>query len=242
MWRRGSGRWRRSFPAREPFLVMNELSTNHLKMAAERGNLFIRDYSLYVEHPRAVNRTYTRDQWAHLLALRLKERGITKGTLGVEGGGPAALKTVEPRFELVDVTPFLVEMRMVKYPAELEIMRRCAALTDFGQDRYVELLKPGEVVTAFDFKIAQLIASEGARRHPEDRLEVRLFSLSGPASSAPHGTGATCGATFERGHGVVTIIICRLNGLVVENERTLFVGEPNDEQRRAFEVDRKSVV
>jgi Xaa-Pro aminopeptidase len=220
----------------EPFLVMNELSTNHLKMAEERNSLFVRDYSIYVEHPRAVNRTYTRDQWAQLLAIRLKERGITKGALGVEGSGLAALKLAEPRFTFVDLNPLLVSLRMVKYPEELEVMRHCAALTDFGQDRYLELVKPGEVVTAFDLEIARMIAVEGARRHPEDRLEVRVFSLSGPASAAPHGTGATCGATFEPGHGVVTIIICRLSGLVVENERTFFLGEPNDEQRRAFEV------
>jgi Xaa-Pro aminopeptidase len=40
---------------------------------------------------------------------------------------------------------------------------------------------------------------------------------------------------FEKGHGVVNIIVFRLSGLVVENERTLFVGEPaQDIQRRAF--------
>lgn len=221
----------------DPFLIMNELSTNHLRMAEERRTIFIRDHAIYVEHPRMCNRTYTRDQWALLLATKLREVRISRGKLGVEGGGPVALRLVEPGFEFIDVTRYLVEMRQVKYPAELEIMQRCAELTDYGQDRYMELLKPGEIVTAFDFQIARLIAEEGARRYPEDRLEVRLFSLSGPASAAPHGTGATCGQRFEKGDGVVNIIICRLNGLVVENERTLFVGEPkSDLQRKAFEV------
>jgi Xaa-Pro aminopeptidase len=31
---------------------------------------------------------------------------------------------------------------------------------------------------------------------------------------------------FAHGDGVVNIIIVRLNGLVVENERTLFAGHP----------------
>jgi Xaa-Pro aminopeptidase len=220
-----------------PVLIVNELSTNHLRMAEERGSLFIRDYAVYVEHPRLRNRTYTRDQWGQLLAVKLRERGLVGGRLGVEGGGPVALRAVEPGFDFVDVTPFLVAMREVKYPAELEIMRRCAELTDYGQDRYVELLEPGAVVSALDLDIARLIAEEGARRYPEDRLEVRLFSLSGAASAAPHGTGANCGQTFEKGDGVVNIIVCRLSGLVVENERTLFVGPPkSDLQRRAYEV------
>jgi Xaa-Pro aminopeptidase len=40
--------------------------------------------------------------------------------------------------------------------------------------------------------------------------------------------------TFEKGHGVVNIIVARLSGLVVESERTLFVGKPNDRQVSAF--------
>jgi Xaa-Pro aminopeptidase len=218
----------------EPFMVLNELSTNHLKMATERGSLAIRDYSLYTEHPRTRNRTYTRDQWAQLLSIRLQERGISKGKIGVEGAGPTDLLRANPALSFVNVTPFLIEMRQVKYPAELEIMRECAALTDYGQDRYMELVKPGENVSAFDARIGALIYEEAARRFPEDRFEARGFSLSGPASAAPHGTGANVGATFEKGHGIVNIIVCRLSGLVVESERTLFLGEPSDIQKRAF--------
>jgi Xaa-Pro aminopeptidase len=218
----------------EPFMVLNELSTNHLKMATERGSLAIRDYSLYTEHPRTRNRTYTRDQWAQLLSIRLQERGISTGKIGVEGAGPTDLLRANPALSFVNVTPFLIEMRQVKYPAELEIMRECAALTDYGQDRYMELVKPGENVSAFDARIGALIYEEAARRFPEDRFEARGFSLSGPASAAPHGTGANVGATFEKGHGIVNIIVCRLSGLVVESERTLFLGEPSDIQKRAF--------
>jgi Xaa-Pro aminopeptidase len=221
----------------EPFLIMNELSTNHLRFAIERGTLFIRDYTIYDEHPRLRNRTWTVLQWGKLLRTKLRERGISGGTLAVEGAGPARLKAVAPEFSFRDVTPFLRRMREVKYPAELEIMRLCAALTDFGQDRYVEHLKPGLTVAAYDFEISRQIAEEGARRYPEDRLEIRIRSSCGPASAAPHGSGANCAEQFEVGEGVVNIIICRLNGLVVENERTLFVGEPKDErQRSAFEV------
>jgi Xaa-Pro aminopeptidase len=218
----------------DPFMVLNELSTNHLKMAEKRGSLFITDYSIYVEHPRTRNRTWTRDQWANLLAQRLKERGITAGKIGVEGSGPNDLLKANPAFTFVNVSPFLIEMRMVKYPEELEIMRHCAALTDFGQDRYMELLKPGENVLAFDARIAALMYEEAARKFPQDRFEVRMYALSGPATAAPHGTGADVGAKFEKGHGIVNIIVGRLSGLTVENERTIFLGQPNDQQKRAF--------
>jgi Xaa-Pro aminopeptidase len=219
----------------EPFMVMNELSTNHLRFAEERKSLFITDYSLYSEHLRMANRIHLRHQWAELLAHRLKERGVTGGRVAVEGAGPSDLLRANPKLQFEDATRFLVGMREVKYPEELAVMRDCASLTDYGQDRYMELLKPGMNVKAFDFQIAALIMEEGARRFPEDRVEVRMMALAGKNSASPHGTGADAGETFQVGDGVVNIIIVRLNGLVIENERTLFVGEPRDEiQVRAF--------
>lgn len=223
--------------ASEPFMIMHELSTNHLRFAEERSSLYITDYSIYVEHPRSTNRTWNRLQWGEMLAMRLAERGITRGRIAVEGHGPSALKAAAPRLEFEDVTPFLIDMRQVKYPEELDIIRDAAALSDFGQDKYMELVKPGMNVKAFDFEIASLVMQEGGRRFPEERVEVRLMSLSGKYSASPHGTGAGAGETFEKGDGVVNIIIVRLNGLVVENERTLFVGKPHEDiQVRAFEA------
>lgn len=224
----------------EPFAVLNELSTNHLKMAVKRGSLYVTDYSIYVEHPPTRNRTYTRDQWAQLLDLRLSERGISKGKIGVEGYGPSDLLKANSAFTFVNVSPFLIGMRMVKYPEELAIMRECAALTDWGQDKYMKLLKPGENVKAFDARIAALMYEEAAKRFPEDRFEVYMHALSGPASAAPHGTGADVGMKFEKGHGVVNIIVARLSGLTVESERTLFVGKPNGQQIAAFEAAREA--
>ncbi|HEV2127150.1 MAG TPA: Xaa-Pro peptidase family protein [Thermomicrobiales bacterium] len=220
----------------EPFMIMNELSTNHLKFAEERKSLFITDYTIYAEHPRTTNRTWTVLQFGDLVAHRLGERGITKGRVGVEGSGPAALRTAAPKLVFEDVSQYLVSLREVKYPEELEILRECAKLTDWAQDKYMELVKPGLNVKAFDLHIGSLAIEEAARRFPKDRFEPRMMSLSGPASAAPHGTGADVGETFEKGHGVVNIIVFRLSGLVVESERTLFLGKPNDTQRRAFEA------
>ena len=220
----------------EPFLVMNELSTNHLKFAEERKSLFITDYTLYAEHPRTTNRTWNVLQFGDLVAYRLAERGIVKGRVAVEGSGPRGLQAAAPKLELEDVTPYLISLREVKYPEELEVLRECAKLTDWAQDKYMELVKPGLNVKAFDLHIGSLAIEEAARRFPKDRFEPRMISLSGPASAAPHGTGADVGETFEKGHGVVNIIVFRLSGLVVESERTLFLGEPNDIQQRAFQA------
>jgi Xaa-Pro aminopeptidase len=225
--------------AGEPFMIMNELSTHHLRMARERGSLHIPNYALYVEHPRAVNRTYTRDRWMELLAVRLTAAGVRRGRVAVDRPGSfrGLGRHVVGLEEIGDASEFLVQMRQRKYPAELSIMRSAAALTDWGQDRYMEMVRPGALVAVHDLEVARRIMVEGATRFPEDRVEVRVWSLSGPASASPHGTGADAGMRFAHGDGVVNIIIVRLNGLVVENERTLFVGPPRTElQRRAYEA------
>ncbi|MGH2403808.1 MAG: M24 family metallopeptidase [bacterium] len=222
----------------EPFLIMNELSTHHLMMARERGTLHIANYALYVEHPRTTHRTYTRDRWLDLLAAKLRQwGGFTKGGLMADRVSVfrGLMKRLHGLNEIGNATRFLVEMRQVKYPQEVEIMRHAAGLSDWGQDRYMELARPGILVAELDLEVARRMAVEGAARFPSERVEVRVVSLSGPASASPHGTGADAGMRVEKGDGVVNIIIVRLNGLVVENERTLFLGAPRaDIQRRAY--------
>lgn len=223
--------------AGESFLIMNELSTHHLMMAAERGTLQITNRAIYVEHPRSTNRTYTRDRWLELLAVNLRAAGFRRGRLAADR--VSAFRGLRAHLagivEFATGAKFLAEMRQRKYPAELKIMREGAALSDWGQDRYMELVKPGMLVAELDLEVERHMMVEGARRFPEDRVEVRVWSLSGHHSCSPHGTGADAAARFERGDGVVNIIIVRLNGLVVENERTLFLGPPrSDIQRRAY--------
>jgi Xaa-Pro aminopeptidase len=158
----------------EPFLIMNELSTHHLRMATERGTLHVTDAAIYVEHPRAANRTYTRDRWLDLLAVKLHKAGFRRGRLAADRiSAFRGLRSRVPGLaEFGSASKFLVEMRWRKYPAELKIMREGAALTDWGQDRYMDLIKPGMLVAEHDLEIARRMAVEGARRFPEDRVEV----------------------------------------------------------------------
>jgi Xaa-Pro aminopeptidase len=67
---------------------------------------------------------------------------------------------------------------------------------------------------------------------------MRCWTLSGPASCAPHGDGRSAGARIEKGHVLVNIVIPRVNGLVVENERTWFCGPPSPRQAQLFETAR----
>jgi Xaa-Pro aminopeptidase len=119
-------------------------------------------------------------------------------------------------------------------------MRGAAALTDFGQEVFFELARPGALIAEVDAETVLRMRVEGARRFPAADVTARSFSLTGPASAAPHGTGAGSDTRIERGHGIVNIIIASLGGYFVENERTLFIGEPSAEQRAAYACIREA--
>src|SRR5260370_1404269 len=76
----------------EPFAVMHELSTNHLRMAHEHGTIWIDDISFYSEHIRVTDRLFLSYQWHELMASRLREKGLTRARIGLDaGGGPMAM-------------------------------------------------------------------------------------------------------------------------------------------------------
>lgn len=221
-----------------PFLVMNSLSTHHLQMCKERETIYVTDWSIYLEHNPYRGRTYTTPQWTELLAVRLEGAGVRRGTLAVDGppGALAGVTKQLPDLKFANVTPFMISLREVKHPEELAVMRMAAELTDWGQDRYMELAAPGKLCTVVDAQVSALMYEEGARRWPDRQMELFMLALSGPAAASPHGNGANNSVRFEKGHGAVNIVIVRLDGLVVENERTFFLGQPTDLQRRAYDA------
>jgi Xaa-Pro aminopeptidase len=223
----------------EPFVVLCELSTNHWRYAAEDQRLWVSDASFYAEHPRTSSRIPLASQWSELVAEKLRGAGLAASRIGAEAAGGPLGRAVGllPKAKLEPLLAEFRALRWVKCAEELALMRAIAGLSDWVQERYREAIRPGRMVMEMDMAMAALMAEEGGRRFPGEHLEImRCWTLSGPASAAPHGDGKQAGARIEAGHGLVNIVIPRVNGLVVENERTWFCGKPSAEQQRLFET------
>jgi Xaa-Pro aminopeptidase len=221
----------------EPALVLHELSVHGVRMAKERGTLVVADVTFYVERPTPPRGVRSRSEWGTIVVERLASLGLPPDARVACDAKPRYLDEVAgevPDLRWTVAPQPLVDARAVKSPEELAIMRAAAALTDYGQAVFRELARPGALMAEVDAETVRRMRVEGARRLPASDLAARSFSLTGPDSAAPHGTGAGSDARIERGHGIVNIIIASLGGYVVENERTLFVGEPSAEQRRAY--------
>ncbi|HLJ61740.1 MAG TPA: Xaa-Pro peptidase family protein [bacterium] len=222
----------------DPFLVMHELSTNHVRYATEHKSMWIPEVHFYAEHYRMQHRTYLTPQWPQMVADLLRRKGIRRGRLGVDStAGPIGqVPSLLPGVELVAAGRLLREMREVKDEEELTLIRQGAELSDWGQQRYREHLAPGRPLAEVDTLVAHEICTEAIRRWPDYKVEIRVAGLTGPNSACPHGISGNYGQVIERGHGIVNVIIPRLNGYVCENERTFFVGTPSKEQAAAFQA------
>jgi Xaa-Pro aminopeptidase len=224
----------------EPFALMNELSTNHLRGVRERGVMWVDDVTIYAEHPRLAARVPVRAQWAEALADLLRRHGLARCRIGVDamGGLLGRVPALLPDVRLVACLAQMRELRFVKCAEELAVHRDAGALSDWGQERYRENIRPGRRLQELDFAMAALISEEAARRFPGENAEIRCLTLSGPASASPHGDGMPTGARIEKGHGIVNICNVRLNGMMTENERTFFVGTPSNRQAALYEAAR----
>ena len=226
----------------EPFAVMNELSTNHVRMARERDTVWVADITFYAEHPHLTGRLPLVVQWPELVVDRLAGHGLAKGRIGIDGGGPLIRRVGElsPRVEFVPLVAAMRELRWVKHADEIAVMRQAAALSDWVQDLYRENIRPGRLVQEMDSAINALMVEEGARRFAGENLEAGCWSIGGPATSSPHGDGAPTGQRIEKGQGLINFVNPRLNGLKVENERTWFCGKPSAKQKAAYEAAREA--
>lgn len=221
-----------------PFALLNELSTHHWQMARERGQLWVEEVEFYDEHHSRSNERRLVTVWSEILAEALRRHGLAEARMAADAlGAPLAGVTGHlPGVEITARTQALRALRWCKHPEELELMRAAAELSDWSQERYREAIRPGRLVQELDASMHAAIFEEAARRFPGEHLEVRGYTLTGPASASPHGNGALSGLRIEEGHGLVNIVIPRLNGLVIENERTYFCGTPSDEQARLYEA------
>lgn len=220
----------------EIFGVLHSLSTNHFRFALERNSTWLKDVEFYFEHRRDGVRLF--DGFHAHVADRLRARGLDSARFGYDSA-PAHMQKILTSLgsgQMAPVHDDLCTLRFVKHPEELNLMREAAAISDWLQDRYRENIRAGRLMQELDLEMNRQAIVESARRFPGQNCEWRIYTLRGGHSASPHGNGAQTGVVIEEGDGLVNIIIPRLNGCTVENERTWFCGRPSAEQQKAFGV------
>ena len=163
-----------------------------------------------------------------------------------------------PEWEIRDVTPAILDQRMIKEEREIAATRCAAAVADAGHRALARALEPGreELALAADVEKAMRVAGhEGFQplRHPEARsggvflmsgthLTVRgghglIVTGAGLSAGSPYGASRR---VVQGGDLVVLDTGSTTNGYTADVSRTFAVGEPSSLQRDLFEAVRRT--
>jgi len=187
--------------------------------------------------------------------------GFTGGALGVELDLVSAqlyqrLREVFPTWSLADVSPLVLDQRMVKDGEEIAITRRAAGVADAGHGAAAQAIAPGVSELALAAEVEAAMRRDGHEgfqplRHPGARgAGVLLMSGENLTVRGGHGlvvTGAGLGPAMpygpsqrvlESGDLVVVDIGSTYAGYTADESRTFVVGQATEAQWALFDVVR----
>ncbi len=217
----------------EPTLFVPKLEESYVHEGA-----WAPDVEVYFEFPGVVHPL----DW---LAERLKARGFGQARLGFEPslstGSRARLGNALPQVTWAEAGAIVNDLRMIKGPEEIALMRKAADYADWMLQEGVRVVRSGRQAT--EIEIEQAMVS-GVIRKMQRELDpvVAVPGLagalvpSGPRSAFPHGLPTS--RRIGPGENLILSVACFVGGYFAESERTFILGEPTAEQRHRYETDR----
>jgi len=164
----------------------------------------------------------------------LKDEGLLGKTIGVNSTAPAfwTLDIAEKSgIKFINAKPLLEEMRIIKTDEELENLRISASITDKVFSDVIKFIKSGmKEAEVNDFITSEMMKHGG--------VDTWAIVASGPNSSFPHYRGRD--RVIEKQDVVLLDFGCSYNDMCSDMSRMIFVGNPTDEQKKVYEICRKS--
>ena len=141
-------------------------------------------------------------------------------------------RKVNPQVQLVPSDPVMDELRMVKEPEELEMLRTAQEIAAIGMDRARSLLRPGVSGHRVATETLYAMMDAGA-----EGTSTPLHVNIGSQSCWVH--GMISDRDIEEGDLVVIDLTPQFQGYCANLARTYVVGEPVDWQLRLLEAYRE---
>lgn len=173
----------------------------------------------------------------------LAERGLLRARIGVEFdflpvNDLRLIESVLPEATLVDSSPVFDRLRMVKTPAEIELLRRAAALAEAGIRAVMASLHVGQTRAEISELWRATVLAEAKRRGIADLTGQWDYTAVGPDPWSPHGV-------VEHGSVIKIDVGCVLRGYSSDSARTFCFGRASAHAREihaalraAFEAGR----
>jgi Xaa-Pro aminopeptidase len=162
----------------------------------------------------------------------LKVLHLTRGRLGVEGFLPykfsRMISKAAPKADLAEASNIFAELRIIKAPYELELMRKAAEITARGIEAGVKAIRVGATELDVGFEIERTIKQSGGESVPF------CLVLRGPNAALPH--GSTSKDKIQNGDSVVMDVGATVDGYYGDLTRTVFVGSASAKQREIYDI------
>ncbi|MCK4844186.1 MAG: aminopeptidase P family protein [Candidatus Heimdallarchaeota archaeon] len=225
--------------ADEPWFYIPRLEVEHLIEKIpwiNRENYF--EYP-DLEHP------------ANIFKDLLNGKGLTKNEIGLETPNFSAYWGYEgPKLtELLDVKTTLfpdliMEMRKIKDDEEIKLIKESAKWGDLAHRYLQKYTAEGknevEVSLQASWDATRKLLEELEGFVPRGLLAAHAGYRGqiGKWSAIPHSVIEK--TVFQKGQTLVTGASANISGYISELERTMFIGEPNEKQRRYFDVMKRA--
>ena len=182
-----------------------------------------------------------RGTWSDTVVARLKELGLERATIGMDGlAGPLdpdgwvpysvveALKSALPNVRFVDLGDLLETMRSVKSAEEIELLEKAAALGDKMLQACRDRARLGVRESEVYAHMMQAMLADGGE-------EPTLFLWACDRYPFPHPFRLPTTRPMEARDLITCEIHPKTGGYFTHVERTFCLGEPDTEQQRIYD-------
>jgi Xaa-Pro aminopeptidase len=159
---------------------------------------------------------------------RLAARG---GTVAIAGIEMMEARFVQAFANPVPATFEVEEIRRVKTPREMDLMRKAADLADRGYQHFANVIRPGMKEYELVAEVEGFLKTHGA----EDN-----FMLIASGGTEVTGMKPPTERAFREGDSVTTELTPQVDGYWAQICRTLVLGDPNPKQRESFSIFREA--
>ncbi len=151
------------------------------------------------------------------------------------GATVLALQRALRDVDFASASAIVAPLRAIKDADELAVMRRAAALTDEVYAAILPQLRPGVTEREVAAEIERQFLLRGASG-PSFHTAILFLGGSSPRSRGEAAYSGPLAQPLERGMGVAFDFGAVLDGYCSDFGRTVFVGEPDEECRRVYDL------
>jgi len=130
--------------------------------------------------------------------------------------------------KFINGNSILEDVRIRKTQEEKDCMRKAAKIADEVVEETIKFIKPGLTERDIVKKLEELYTAKGVS------MSFHPIVASGPNTSKPHYNGDS--RVIQEQDIIIIDTGCRYKGYCSDISRTVFVGEPTEEQRKIFDI------